>query len=90
MNSYWTTSLVYVQYALVGESFEILSTSLDIPECSTNNGDCEDRCEETEGSFLCHCDDPGFEVNGTACDGVCVCVCVWGGGGGGMANHTFG
>lgn len=45
---------------------------LDIDECETNNGGCEDRCTNTVGSFVCDCDRTvGFETgsNGLNCVG---------------------
>jgi hypothetical protein len=28
---------------------------IDIDECSTNNGSCQQNCRNTDGSFTCHC-----------------------------------
>ena len=30
-------------------------SSIDINECSTNNGDCSHDCENTEGGYYCVC-----------------------------------
>ena len=37
-------------------------------ECEINNGDCEQFCNNTHGSFNCYCDE-GFESNGSLCHG---------------------
>jgi len=31
------------------------TTCRDVNECNTNNGDCEDGCVNTDGSFYCYC-----------------------------------
>ena len=42
----------------------------DINECATNNGGCEQICNNTAGSYQCSCG-PGYTLNsdGHACDG---------------------
>lgn len=40
----------------------------DVNECAVKNGNCQQKCVNTPGSFTCSCD-PGFELfteNGTA------------------------
>ena len=37
-------------------------------ECEINNGNCEQLCNNTHGSFTCYCDE-GFESNGSLCHG---------------------
>ena len=46
------------------------SPTLDINECAQNNGGCDRFCNNTEGSFFCHCGD-GYNLNedGSQCDG---------------------
>ena len=29
----------------------------DVDECMTNNGGCSDTCDNTDGSFVCSCDE---------------------------------
>ena len=43
----------------------------DVNECIANNGGCETHCNNTEGSYICSCDN-GFELNsdGHSCDGM--------------------
>ena len=38
------------------------TVDVDINECDTNNGGCEDNCENNKGGYVCSCDD-GFELN---------------------------
>ncbi|XP_070391074.1 multiple epidermal growth factor-like domains protein 6 isoform X2 [Dermacentor albipictus] len=42
---------------------------IDINECAVYNGGCKLRCENTLGSFKCHCDIPGYTLaaDGTSC-----------------------
>ena len=44
---------------------------LDIDECARNNGDCEQICNNIEGSFECQCED-GYllDVDGKQCTGT--------------------
>lgn len=43
---------------------------LDIDECANGNNDCQQRCVNTEGSFICQCF-MGFElVDTTHCRGM--------------------
>ena len=44
---------------------------LDIDECSMNNGGCDQMCTNTNGSYVCSCDD-GYTLNddGLTCDGI--------------------
>ena len=45
--------------------------SLDIDECSSNNGGCAQVCTNTPGSYTCGCN-PGYELNGDgfSCNGM--------------------
>nr|XP_006818543.1 PREDICTED: fibrillin-3-like [Saccoglossus kowalevskii] len=46
----------------------------DVNECATDNGGCDQICENTEGSFLCHCY-PGYLLHA---DGyTCSLVVTW-------------
>ena len=51
-------------------SIFFFSLTLDINECGQNNGGCIRFCQNTEGSFFCHCGD-GYSLskNGSQCDG---------------------
>ena len=44
---------------------------LDIDECSINNGGCDEMCTNTNGSYVCSCND-GYILNddGLTCDGI--------------------
>ena len=48
----------------------LFSYSIDINECETGNGGCEQMCSNTIGSFVCSCD-VGFRLdgNGLNCHG---------------------
>ncbi len=48
---------------------------IDIDECSNNNGGCSQKCENTEGSFTCSCND-GYKLNsdGKTCDDIDECT----------------
>ena len=56
--------------------------SLDIDECRTDNGGCDDSCINTQGSFLCFCD-VGFSLSADrlTCQGrvsnKLLHVCMW-------------
>ena len=45
---------------------------LDINECSTSNGGCEDTCMNTDGSFECSCSTEGYQLSGDGltCEGM--------------------
>lgn len=45
--------------------------SADIDECSVENGGCDQRCENTLGSYQCVCDE-GFNLasNNKMCQGI--------------------
>ena len=45
---------------------------LDINECSTSNGGCEDTCVNTDGSFECSCSTEGYQLSGDGltCQGM--------------------
>ena len=47
----------------------IESIQLDINECSTNNGDCEQVCFNTIGSFYCACTSGYNLMSGKYCSG---------------------
>ena len=44
-------------------------TPIDIDECITNNGGCEQLCTNTIGSFNCSCTDGYNLKSGKVCDG---------------------
>ena len=50
--------------------------TIDVDECTMNNGGCEDGCENTIGSFFCTCPSygQGFKANGTKCIGRYYCL----------------
>lgn len=52
--------------------------SQDVNECDLNPNIClHGECENTKGSFICHCQLGYFVKKGsTGCTGVCVYVCV--------------
>ena len=39
-----------------------VATTLDINECQTNSGGCEQICTNTDGSFECSCN-PGYSLS---------------------------
>ena len=45
--------------------------NVDVNECSTSNGGCDDLCINTAGAFFCFCLNPGFSLgsDGLSCDG---------------------
>ncbi|CAG5123452.1 unnamed protein product, partial [Candidula unifasciata] len=52
----------YDGYSLAGDA----RTCVDADECAINNGDCQQECLNTEGSYLCMCND-GFIPKGSIC-----------------------
>ena len=42
---------------------DVFSCSIDIDECDTANGGCEQRCTNTIGSFFCSCG-VGYRLDG--------------------------
>ena len=52
---------------------DVFSCSIDINECETANGGCEQICSNTVGSFVCSCGvGYGLDGNGLNCHGECV------------------
>ncbi len=50
--------------------YYVLTLSIDIDECATNNGGCEQNCTNTEGSFNCFCDSRySLDNNSLNCSG---------------------
>ena len=39
--------------------------TLDINECAMSNGDCQHQCKNTNGSYMCQCNE-GFFLDGNA------------------------
>ena len=52
-----------------------ISCSLDVNECLQLNGGCEERCENTVGSYNCACQ-PGFSLrnDNKTCEGKFVII----------------
>lgn len=50
-----------------------LSNFVDINECASNNGGCNQNCHNTPGSYYCSCNS-GYNLasNGRACNGKVV------------------
>ena len=51
------------------------SRCIDLDECSANNGDCQHKCHNAEGSYSCSCD-KGYQVvasNPTRCEDIDEC-----------------
>lgn len=46
----------------------------DVDECATGQHKCEQHCVNTDGSYECECDYPGYLLNddGFRCDGMYV------------------
>ena len=36
---------------------------IDINECLVNNGGCNQKCDNTKGSYKCSCNIPGYELD---------------------------
>jgi hypothetical protein len=50
------------------QSFIILSQIADINECDSRPCDTSAKCIDTDGSFICICDE-GLSKNGNKCEG---------------------
>ena len=50
--------------------FVVIYYTLDVNECTDNNGDCEQICVNNEGSYSCSCKN-GYSLNsnGRNCSG---------------------
>lgn len=55
------------------QELPVLPPFPDIDECESNNGGCEDKCVNTEGSFTCACR-PGFQLVGSRCLDINECA----------------
>ena len=55
---------------LIQKSHAIFLT-VDINECSIANGECDQICTNTEGSFQCSCEAGYSLANGLDCEGQC-------------------
>ena len=45
---------------------------IDINECTTENGGCEQNCQNTIGSYSCSCQ-PGYHLyNNVFCSGIII------------------
>ena len=48
-----------------------ICTFSDANECDFNNGQCEETCMNTIGSYYCHCDVPNtLDVDERSCTGI--------------------
>ena len=67
-------AVLFLESMLLSECF-LFS---DVNECQRKNGDCQQLCRNTNGSFVCACWD-GFvlNANGFQCQGVAASVHVW-------------
>ena len=48
--------------------------ALDVDECERDTHNCQHDCNNTDGSFQCHCKE-GYELDesdGISCNGMCV------------------
>ena len=72
-------SMLMAVHVMVGHTYKpnchtetsLCCTSPDIDECETNNGGCEQECNNIAGSFVCLCN-PGYSINSddnSMCDG---------------------
>ena len=59
-------------YILKCKQLWYLLNTIDINECSTSNGGCEDTCVNTDGSFECSCSTEGYQLtgDGLTCEGT--------------------
>ena len=65
------------------KSFTVMSSTLiklhslcvDVDECTTGNGGCHHNCNNTVGSYHCHCR-TGYTLDsdGRSCNGNCCSV----------------
>ena len=57
-------------FELLTVVFYWLLCTKDVDECITNNGGCSDTCDNTDGSFVCSCDE-GYMLaaNNLDCEG---------------------
>ncbi len=48
---------------------------VDINECNTNNGGCDQVCTDTDGSFMCSCNS-GYLLSedGVSCNGILMFI----------------
>ena len=47
-----------------------LSHSTDVDECSVDNGNCSQRCNNTIGSYNCYCENGySLDIDGMTCNG---------------------
>lgn len=63
------------------ESFRymyFLCFAVDVDECATMNGGCDDLCTNDDGSFSCSCTSSGFMLgaDGRSCEGKNFLACV--------------
>ena len=52
----------------INKDNEKQQSTVDIDECSINNGGCEKRCLNTPGSFICSCP-LGYHMKDGKCQG---------------------
>ena len=59
-------TIEYISYTIL-----MSSINLDINECLTNNGGCDQNCFNNDGSFYCTCNTGYFlSSNGLSCIGM--------------------
>ena len=62
---------------IVKLAMHCLYLSIDTDECALNNGGCQHKCINTDGSYYCSCD-TGYDLQQDkhSCQGTSVWVCV--------------
>lgn len=55
----------------IGGVISSLHFSLDVDECTTGNGGCDDECVNLDGSYICRCTQPGYYLQADEHDCKC-------------------
>ena len=71
--------LLFVMFPCIHNALYVvvLKNSIDVDECSVDNGSCSQRCNNTIGSYNCYCENGySLDIDGMTCNGGRYTFCT--------------